>query len=124
MFCREKSQRAREEIFEDIFFPGERLNFPENLQIFGEKACFWRSLPICVLGPWPREVLSSEGLSLASDFFVSLALASNFVSSIPPFFGKTGRLHPLLAKLLIFEEANLQNYRFDFNKIKNIGFHV
>ena len=36
--------------------------------------------------PWPREGLSSVGLSLAltSDFFVSLALASIFVSSTPP----------------------------------------
>ena len=38
--------------------------------------------------PWPREGLSSERLSLAlalaSDFFVSLALASSLVSSTPP----------------------------------------
>ena len=34
--------------------------------------------------PWPREGLSSEGLSLASDFFVSLALASSLMSSTPP----------------------------------------
>ena len=34
--------------------------------------------------PWPREVLSSERLSLASVFFVSLALASSLVSSTPP----------------------------------------
>ena len=36
--------------------------------------------------PWPRKGLSSEGLSLAlaSDFFVSLAFASSFVSSTPP----------------------------------------
>ena len=36
--------------------------------------------------PWPREVLSSERLSLAlaSDFFVSLASASSLVSSTPP----------------------------------------
>ena len=35
--------------------------------------------------PWPRECLSSEWLSLALDFFfVSLALASNLVSSTPP----------------------------------------
>ena len=38
--------------------------------------------------PWPRECLSSERLSLAlaSDFFVSLALAlaSSLVSSTPP----------------------------------------
>ena len=36
--------------------------------------------------PWPRESLSSERLSLALDFFVSLALvlASSLVSSTPP----------------------------------------
>ena len=28
----------------------------------------------CVLGPWPREGLSSEGLSLATDFFCVLGL--------------------------------------------------
>ena len=99
-----------------------------TLEFSGKFTNFWREglfLEIAsALCPWSREVLSSEGLSLASDFFVSLALASNFVSSIPPFYGKTGRLHPLLAEPLIFEGANLQNYRFDFNKIKNIGFHV
>ena len=36
--------------------------------------------------PWPREGLSSKRLSLAlaSDFFVSLALASSLMSSTPP----------------------------------------
>ena len=34
--------------------------------------------------PWPREGLFSERLSLALDFFVSLALASSLVSSTPP----------------------------------------
>ena len=51
---------------------------------------FWRALALesLVLGlglehscPWPREVLSSERLSLASDFFLSLA--SSLVSSTP-----------------------------------------
>ena len=36
--------------------------------------------------PWPRECLSSERLSLASDFFVSLA--SSLVSSTPPLVGR------------------------------------
>ena len=56
---------------------------------------FWRALALVslVLGlglehscPWPRECLSLERLSLAlaSDFFVSLALASSLVSSTPP----------------------------------------
>ena len=41
--------------------------------------------------PWPREGLSSERLSLASDFFVSLvlALASSLVSSTPPLLNAT-----------------------------------
>ena len=34
--------------------------------------------------PWPRKGLSSEGLSLALDFFMSLALASSLVSSTLP----------------------------------------
>ena len=34
--------------------------------------------------PWPRESLSSKGRFLASNFFVSLALASSLVSSTPP----------------------------------------
>ena len=56
---------------------------------------FWRTLAAVslVLGlglehscPWPRQGLSSERLSLALDFFVSLALvlASSLVSSTPP----------------------------------------
>ena len=51
---------------------------------------FWRTLAVVslVLGlehscPWPREGLSSKKLSLASDFFVSLALASSLVFSTP-----------------------------------------
>ena len=71
--------KACEKIFEDIFFPGkhlnfpenlrnfrakiffffeERLNFPENLRIFRAKTVFLRSLPRCVLGPWPSAFLS------------------------------------------------------------------
>ena len=56
---------------------------------------FWKTLApvLLVLGlglkhscPWPREDLSWKGMSLAlaSGFFVSLALASNLVSSTPP----------------------------------------
>ena len=66
-------------------------NFCEDLFFF----FFWRALALVslVLGlglehscPWHRECLSSERLSLAlaSDFFVSLALASSLVSSTPP----------------------------------------
>ena len=62
---------------------------------FLEIIFFWRTLAPESLArglglehscPWPQEDLSSEGLSLAlaSDFFVSLALASNLVSSTPP----------------------------------------
>ena len=73
-----------------FFFFGDRLkNYCED-HFF-----FWRALALVslVLGlglehscPWPRECLSSERLSLAlaSDFFVSLALASSLVSSTPP----------------------------------------
>ena len=57
-----------EKLFEDFFF--------ENTFGF-------------ILGPWPREGLSSERLSLASDFFVSLA--TSLVSSTPPL------LEPVLA---------------------------
>ena len=79
-----------------FFFFGDRLkNFCEDLFFFffGEHLRFVS----LVLGlglehscPWPRECLSSERLSLAlalaSDFFVSLALAlaSSLVSSTPP----------------------------------------
>ena len=76
------------QIFEDLFFrrsPGK--NF--------EAVFFWRARAFVslVLGlglehscPWPRECLSSEGLSLALalNFFVFLALASSLVSSTPP----------------------------------------
>ena len=50
-------------IFEDLFF--------------GDRFFFWRTLAP-VLCPWPREGLSSEGLSLAlsSDFFCVLVLES------------------------------------------------
>ena len=68
----------------------ERLkNFLENVffvaiscKTFVKTFFFWRALAFVslVLGlglehscPWPRECLSSERLSLASDFFVSLA---------------------------------------------------
>ena len=64
---------------EDLFFFfGEHLRFVSLVLGLGlEHSC-----------PWPRERLSSERLSLAlalaSDFFVSLALASSLVSSTPP----------------------------------------
>ena len=75
----------------------KRFFFLDRLKNFSEDFFFWRALaPVSlVLGlelscPWPQEVLSSEGLSmaLASDFFVSLALAlaSSLVSSTPPLF--------------------------------------
>ena len=80
---------ALEKFFGKDFFGGDRLkNFCEDL-------FFWRAqaLVSLVLGlglehscPWPQESLSSERLSLAlaSDFFVSLALASSLVSSTLP----------------------------------------
>ena len=39
--------------------------------------------------PWPRKGLSSEMLSLASNFFVSLALVSSLVSSSSPLVSRT-----------------------------------
>ena len=51
--------------------------------------------------PWPRESLSSERLSLAlaSDFFVSLALASSLVSSTPPLV-RTSKLNEVLMVMI------------------------
>ena len=58
--------------------------------------------------PWPREVLFSERLSLASasDFFLSLALAlaSSLVSSTPP---------------LLVNYCSSKN-KLGFNKIKEV----
>ena len=71
----------------------ENWPFGNRLKKFCEDFFFWRALALVssVLGlglehscPWPRECLSSEGLSLALDFFVSLALASSLGSSTPP----------------------------------------
>ena len=67
--CLKKIFESPEKNFEDLFFL--------------ENTC------ACVLGlehscPWLREGLSSKGLSLASNFFVSLALVSSLVSSTPP----------------------------------------
>ena len=77
-------------IFWKTFFCGDRLkNFCEDLfffleiawKIFVKTFFFWRALALVslVLGlehscPWPRECLSSERLSLASDFFCVLGL--------------------------------------------------
>ena len=79
---------ALEKFFGKRFFFGDRLkNLCEDFSFF------WKALALMslVLGlglehfcPWPRECLSSERLSLALDFFVSLALASSLVSSTPP----------------------------------------
>ena len=83
---------ALDKIFWKTFFSGDRLkNFCEDLFFFflfffGDRlknfcedlffCLFWRALALCVLGPWPRECLSSERLSLAlaSEFFCVLGL--------------------------------------------------
>ena len=97
-----KILRSAWKIFWKTFFCGDRLkNFCEDLFFF----FFWRALAlvslVLCLGlehscPWPRECLSSERLSLAlalaSDFFVSLALASSLVSSTPPLQNKAVKL--------------------------------
>ena len=95
---------ALEKFFGKRFFCGDRLKIfffwrsPEKLLwrpfFFGEhlRLCPWSlalasSIPVLGLKhscPWPRECLPSERLSLASDFFVSLALASSLVSSTLP----------------------------------------
>ena len=68
-----------------FFFFGDRLkNFCKDLFLGGGRAL---ALVFLVLGldhscSRPRECLSSERLSLASDFFVSLA--SSLESSTPP----------------------------------------
>ena len=70
---------------------GTPINWRSPEKSFLKTLFFWRPLaPVfLVLGlglehscPRPREVLSSKRLSLASDFFVSLA--SSIVSSTPP----------------------------------------
>ena len=63
---------AKKKFLENVFF--WRLSEKKILKTF-----FLENTCACVLGPWPREGLSSEGLSLAlaSDFFVFLALASS-----------------------------------------------
>ena len=85
--------------FEDLLSGDRQKNFFKTFFFFFEIAWnislktvlffFRRTLPLVslVLGlehfcPWPREGLSSEGLSLALDFFVSLALASDFFVSL------------------------------------------
>ena len=51
--------------FWKTFFSGDRLKkCLKNFFFFLENTCTY------VLGPWPREGLSSKGLSLASDFFL------------------------------------------------------
>ena len=84
-------------IFWKTSFGGDRLkNFCEDLFFF----FFWRAFAFVSLVlrfehscPWPREVLSTERLSLAlaSDFFVSLA--SSLVSSTPPLQYRSTRDH-------------------------------
>ena len=81
---------APEKFFGRAFFSGDRLkNFCKDLFFFGDRLknfCedlffLWRALALVslVLGlehscPWPRECLSSEGLSLALDFFCFFGL--------------------------------------------------
>ena len=55
------------------------MKFVENLRVFGQRPFdwFWRTLPRCVLGPWPRAFLS-----LASDFVCVLSLELCVLDSI------------------------------------------
>ena len=84
-FCR-KEPKTAQKIFEDLFLfssSGNCLNkFFEDLFLRLLEKIFWKTFFLentcaCVLGLWPQ-----EGLSLASNFFVSLA--SSLVSSTPP----------------------------------------
>ena len=88
-FCSETPETSRK-VCEDLFL---FFSFGERLKKNFGDPFFWRTFaPVSlVLGlglkhffPWPREVLLSIGLSLALDFFVSLALS--LVSSTPPLF--------------------------------------
>ena len=84
LFHHEERQKACKNFFEDIFFLGERLKFLENLQNFGAKTFFFQyhfRVVSLVLGldlehscPLPWGCLSSEGRSLALDFFCVLGL--------------------------------------------------
>ena len=82
--CRKTAETLRkisENLFCFLFLEIAWKNFEDLFCFFLENTCD------CVLGlehssPWRREGLSSEGLSLASDIFVSLA--SSLVSSTPP----------------------------------------
>ena len=76
-FCGDCLKNFCEDLF--LFFGGRLKNFCEDFFF----VCFWRALALVslVLGlglehscPWPRECLSSERLSLASDFFCVLGL--------------------------------------------------
>ena len=82
--------------FEDISFPRERLNFPENFQIFGAKTFFFRrSLLHCVLGPWPGAFLS-----LASKGSV-LGRAVLGLDLVPFFLDSTFADYPILMSLVL-----------------------
>ena len=96
-------------------FFGKRFFLEAARKIFVKTFFFFfflrSSTCACVLGlglehscPWPRECLSSERLSLASVFFVSLA--SSLVSSTPPLIVVVPRQHSFEARRNIVEMAS------------------
>ena len=69
-FCGDRLKNFCEDLF-FFFFEIAKKIFVKTFFFFGEHLC---------LCPW--------SLALASDFFVSLALASSLVSSTPPLLGR------------------------------------
>ena len=68
-----------------LSLPNQNSGYAYKLEIAWKtflKTFFLENTCGCVLDPWPRQGLSLERLSLplASDFFVSLSLASSFVT--------------------------------------------
>ena len=101
-----------------LFF--ELLKFcgtPEKFFFCEDLFFFWRALALVslVLGfehscPWPR----GECLSLALDFFVSLALASSLVSSTPPLYKIKSTNTTSIVNMLCCLRKN-QQYCFSHN---------
>ena len=78
-----KNARELAKNFVKIFFSWRTLEFSGKFTNFWSKDLFFSEITSALCPwPWPRKCLSSEGLSLDWNFFVSLA--SSLVSSTPP----------------------------------------
>ena len=86
-----------------FFFLENARNFAENLQLFCAKTYFFFGDHLCVLFLvlglglehfclWPREALSSESWSLASDFFCVLGLEPYVLDSTSDYYALCSRL--------------------------------